>query len=101
MHEEIVWKQGQLKGHFAIMTPLTDDTRYRKKVLYVSFGIVLGHSLLMVRTSEDREPPALLFYAVGNHVRHSGRYNINRLRSHQPSRIGLVWWQGIASLLPL
>jgi hypothetical protein len=33
-------------------------------MLYVSLGIILGHPLLMMRSSEDGEPPALLFHAA-------------------------------------
>jgi hypothetical protein len=46
-------------------------------VFYVSLSIVLGYSLLMMRSSEDREPPALLIRGTWNQVQPHGGYNID------------------------
>src|ERR1700722_16189747 len=83
MHEEIVWEQWQFNRYLTIVAPLTHDPGDRKKVLYISFGIVLGHPLLMVRTSEDSKPPALAIHAPGNR----GRYHTGWLRIHFHSRL--------------
>jgi hypothetical protein len=83
MYKEIIGKQRHLNGHLAIVAPLPLDPGQRKKMLYVSLGIILGHPLLMVRSSEDGKPPALLFHAA--EVAYS-RYDIDWLNEHSSSR---------------
>jgi hypothetical protein len=77
MDEEIVRKQGHLNSHPAIVAPLPLDPGHRKKMLYVSLGIILGDPLLMVRSSEDCKPAALLFHAAKVSIADLSRYDID------------------------
>jgi hypothetical protein len=77
MYEEVVRKQGHLNGYLAIVAPLPLDPGHRKKMLYVSLGIILGYPLLMMRSSEDCKPPALLLRAAKVSIADLNGYDID------------------------